>query len=83
MNKLGIMGALAAVALMSSPTWASEQAPNTDDQSSTVATGPAITRVIAGRVSEQLANNARRATRETPEAASSEADDTHPDRATR
>jgi outer membrane autotransporter protein len=59
MNKLGIIGALAAVALMSSPTWAGEQAPNTDDQASTVATGPAITRVatsstaglISGRVS--------------------------------
>ena len=59
MNKLGIMGALAAVALMSSPTWASEQAPNTDDQSSTVATGPAITRVAtastAGLISGRVA----------------------------
>lgn len=59
MKKLGIIGALAAAALVSSPTWASEQAPNTDDQSSTVATGSAITRVatastaglISGRVS--------------------------------
>ena len=45
MKKLGIIGALAAVALVSSPTWASEQALNTDDQASTVATGPSITRV--------------------------------------
>lgn len=59
MNKLGIIGALAAAALVSSPTWASEQAPNTDDQASTVATGPSITRVAtsttAGLVSGRVA----------------------------
>jgi len=62
MNKLGIMGALAAVALMSSPTWASEQAQNTDDQASTVATAPPITRVatsltfglLSGRVADAM-----------------------------
>ena len=45
--------------------------------------GPTITREIASQVSEQMANNARRATRETPEAASLAVDDTQPDRTTR
>ena len=47
MKKLGFLGALAAVALVSSPTWASEQASATDDKASTVTIGPSITRVAA------------------------------------
>jgi hypothetical protein len=45
--------------------------------------GSAITREIAGQVSDQMANNARRATKETREAASLAADEPHPDRTTR
>ncbi len=45
--------------------------------------GPVITREIASQVSDQLANNARRATREMPVAASLATNDSHQDRTTR
>lgn len=81
--RLTVKAILATGMFLALATGAPAQTLDTTLRAGSAVVGPAITRVIAGRVSEQLANNARRATRETPEAASSEADDTHPDRATR
>jgi hypothetical protein len=64
-------------------TGAPAQTSDTTLRAGVAVIGPAITRVIASQVSEQMANNARQAIRETPEAASLAVDDPQPDRTTR
>ncbi len=81
--RLTVKAILATGMFLTLATGAPAQTLDTTSRAGPSVIGPTITRVIVGQVSEQLANNARRATRETPEAASSAADDTHPDRATR
>lgn len=81
--RLTVKAILATGMFLALATSAPAQTLDTTVRAGSAVIGPAITREIAGQVSDQVANNARRATRETPEAASSAADDTHQDRATR
>ncbi len=81
--RLTVKAILATGMLLTFATGAPAQTSDTTLRAGAAVIGPAITREIAGKVSDQVANNARRATRETPEAASLAADDTRSDRETR
>lgn len=81
--RLTVKAILATGMFLALATGAPAQTSDTTLRAGAAVIGPAITRVIASQVSEQMANNARQAIRETPEAASLAVDDTQPDRTTR
>ncbi len=81
--RLTVTAILATGLLLALATSAPAQTLDTTLRAGSAVIGPAITREIVGQVSDQMANNARRATREMPKATSLAADDSHLDRATR
>ena len=81
--RLTVNAILATGMVLALATSAPAQTLDTTLRAGAAVIGPAVTREIAGQVSDLMADNARRATRETREAASLEVDDTHPNRATR
>ncbi len=81
--RLTVKAIMATGMLLALATGAPAQSLDTTLRAGSAVIGPAITREIVGQVSEQMADNARRAMREKREAVSLAVDDTLPDRATR